>query len=150
MPEKSFLTLFWWTHFTAYFIQVYQSHRILTGYVPCSRLQQFQPHFCIIVMGNNLVGGVCNIFQEEYEAARAELLEEMGRGTSIKELRVKLTKKPDAEEDSMKRSPSTEGEIPNDLVQVQAYIRWEKAGKPNYSPEEQIVMLYTTYTLTVS
>lgn len=77
--------------------------------------------------------------QEEYEAARAELLEEISRGTSIKELRAKLTKKPDAEEDSTKRSPSTEGEIPTDLVQVQAYIRWEKAGKPNYPPEKQLM-----------
>ncbi|KAG1366256.1 putative Alpha-glucan water dikinase, chloroplastic [Cocos nucifera] len=88
--------------------------------------------------------------QEEYEAARAELLEEISRGTSVKELWAKLTNKPDAEEDSMKRSPSTEGEIPTDLVQVQAYIRWEKAGKPNYPPEKQLVMLYTTYSLTIS
>lgn len=31
--------------------------------------------------------------------------------------------------------------IPVDLVQIQAYIRWEKAGKPNYSPEQQLVSL---------
>jgi len=29
--------------------------------------------------------------------------------------------------------------IPEDLVQMQAYIRWEKAGKPNYSMDEQHV-----------
>lgn len=29
--------------------------------------------------------------------------------------------------------------IPDDLVQIQAYVRWEKAGKPNYSPEQQQV-----------
>lgn len=31
--------------------------------------------------------------------------------------------------------------IPDELVQIQAFIRWEKAGKPNYSPEEQLVTL---------
>ncbi|GMH01575.1 hypothetical protein Nepgr_003414 [Nepenthes gracilis] len=50
----------------------------------------------------------------EYEAARAELLEEVARGTSIQEIRARLKK------------------------EIQAYIRWEKAGKPNYSPDKQL------------
>ncbi|KAK1373707.1 hypothetical protein POM88_029900 [Heracleum sosnowskyi] len=29
--------------------------------------------------------------------------------------------------------------LPDDLVQIQAYIRWEKAGKPNYSPDQQLL-----------
>ncbi|MQL91961.1 hypothetical protein Taro_024579 [Colocasia esculenta] len=72
---------------------------------------------------------------EEYEAARAELLEEIARGTSIEELRVKLTKTPN----EAKMPDTPEQKVPNELVQVQAYIRWEKAGKPNYSQEKQLM-----------
>lgn len=74
----------------------------------------------------------------EFEAARAELLEEIARGASIQDLRAKLMKKNDSSDE---RKPSTSGtkRIPDDLVQMQAYIRWEKAGKPNYSPDQQLV-----------
>lgn len=82
-----------------------------------------------------------------------ELLEEIARGTSIEELRARLTRKDDAGEKSKEPSPSEiKNKIPDDLVQIQAYIRWEKAGKPNYSPEQQLVHLlifcfYTNYKL---
>ncbi|XP_052204850.1 alpha-glucan water dikinase, chloroplastic [Diospyros lotus] len=75
---------------------------------------------------------------EEYEAARRELLAEIARGTSIQDLRARLTNKNNTTE-SKKQLPSEMSEIPDDLVQVQAYIRWEKAGKPNYSPDQQLI-----------
>ncbi|PON44874.1 Pyruvate, phosphate dikinase [Parasponia andersonii] len=75
--------------------------------------------------------------KEEYEAARTELLDEVARGTSIQELRARLTKKSDVSDVKEPSLPESKG-IPDDLVQVQAYIRWEKAGKPNYSQEEQL------------
>nr|TKW21402.1 hypothetical protein SEVIR_4G161000v2 [Setaria viridis]TKW21403.1 hypothetical protein SEVIR_4G161000v2 [Setaria viridis] len=80
--------------------------------------------------------------KEEYEAARAELIEELNRGVSLEKLRAKLTKAPDAPESDESDSPASQitvDKIPEDLVQVQAYIRWEKAGKPNYPPEKQLV-----------
>ncbi|KAL0421405.1 UNVERIFIED_CONTAM: Alpha-glucan water dikinase, chloroplastic [Sesamum latifolium] len=76
--------------------------------------------------------------KEEYEAARMELLEEIARGTSIKDLRTKLTSKPDASERTEHRVSETKSNIPDDLVQIQSYVRWEKAGKPNYSREQQL------------
>ena len=81
-----------------------------------------------------------NFFQEEYEAARTELLEEISRGASIEELRARLTKSPDdAKKADSKNDVAVISEIPADLVQVQAYVRWERAGKPNYSPDKQLV-----------
>lgn len=77
--------------------------------------------------------------KEEYEAARAELIEELNRGISLEKLRAKLTKAPEPSESDSPASQSTVTEVPEDLVQVQAYIRWEKAGKPNYPPEKQLV-----------
>ncbi|KAI4328195.1 hypothetical protein L6164_020571 [Bauhinia variegata] len=93
----------------------------------------------------------------EYEAARLELLEEVARGTSVQDLRARLTDKNNATE---VREPSTSETktktkakakakaktktetktktIPDELVQIQAYIRWEKAGKPNYPPDQQL------------
>ncbi|KAH6815578.1 Pyruvate phosphate dikinase [Perilla frutescens var. frutescens] len=84
--------------------------------------------------------------KEEYEAARMELLEEVARGTSIQDLRTKLTSKDGISESkeqlvSASKSNVADGKksnIPDDLVQTQAYLRWEKAGKPNYSPEQQL------------
>ncbi|XP_031400299.1 alpha-glucan water dikinase, chloroplastic [Punica granatum] len=76
--------------------------------------------------------------KEEYEAARMELLEEIARGTSIKDLRTKLAKKNDGGETMEPSRSETKNKIPDDLVQIQAYVRWEKAGKPNYSPEQQL------------
>ncbi|KAL9246479.1 hypothetical protein vseg_020009 [Gypsophila vaccaria] len=86
--------------------------------------------------------------KEEYEAARAELLEEVFKGASIQDLRDRLKKGDDStgsnargkgsgEVKAQNRSKSVD-KIPEDLVQIQAYIRWEKAGKPNFSPEEQL------------
>ncbi|KAL4638999.1 hypothetical protein ACB092_03G186300 [Castanea dentata] len=73
----------------------------------------------------------------EYEAARSELLEEVARGASIQDLRARLMKKNDS---SVVREPpiSETKKIPEDLVQIQAFIRWEKAGKPNYSQDQQL------------
>ncbi|MBA0706369.1 hypothetical protein Golax_018482, partial [Gossypium laxum] len=78
-----------------------------------------------------------NNYTEEYEAARAELLEEISRGASVDDIRSKITKKSGQE---YKETAINEenNKIPDDLVQIQAYIRWEKAGKPNYSPEQQL------------
>ncbi|KAF5450262.1 hypothetical protein F2P56_030628 [Juglans regia] len=73
----------------------------------------------------------------EYEAARTELLEEIAKGVSVQDLRAKLTKKNDVREDR-ESSISEKKRIPDDLVQIQSYIRWEKAGKPNYSPDQQL------------
>ncbi|KDP26632.1 hypothetical protein JCGZ_17790 [Jatropha curcas] len=72
--------------------------------------------------------------KQEYEAARVELLEEVARGISVEDLRARLTNKNDRNEI---KEPLTKSKIPDDLVQIQSYIRWEKAGKPNYSPEQQ-------------
>ncbi|KAG4215149.1 hypothetical protein ERO13_A01G159950v2 [Gossypium hirsutum] len=78
-----------------------------------------------------------NNYTEEYEAARAELLEEISRGASVDDIRSKITKKSGQE---YKETAINEenNKIPDDLVQIQAYIRWEKAGKPSYSPEQQL------------
>ncbi|XP_004509565.1 alpha-glucan water dikinase, chloroplastic isoform X1 [Cicer arietinum] len=87
--------------------------------------------------------------KEEYEAARRELLEEVARGTSVQAIRARLTNKPnDAEVKEPKKdnaakvkepSVSETKTIPDELVQIQAFLRWEKAGKPNYSPEQQLM-----------
>lgn len=92
--------------------------------------------------------------KEEYEAARRELLEEVARGTSVQDLRARLTNKnnpADVKESSVseakkpsvsvakKPSASEAKTIPDELVQIQAFIRWEKAGKPNYSQEQQLM-----------
>lgn len=78
------------------------------------------------------------MLQEEYEAARNELLNEVARGISIQELRARLAKENDGSNVKEQSVPISKG-IPDDLVQVQAYIRWEKAGKPNYSEKQQLV-----------
>lgn len=67
-------------------------------------------------------------------------MEELARGTSIQDLHARLTDKTNATE--VKGPSISETKIiPDELVQVQAYIRWEKAGKPNYSPDQQLVIL---------
>ncbi|XP_061355011.1 alpha-glucan water dikinase, chloroplastic [Gastrolobium bilobum] len=81
--------------------------------------------------------------KEEYEAARRELLDEVARGTSVPDLRARLTNKTnaaDVKEAVVKEASVSETKtIPEELVQIQAFIRWEKAGKPNYSPEQQLM-----------
>ncbi|KAL3337248.1 hypothetical protein AABB24_029750 [Solanum stoloniferum] len=76
--------------------------------------------------------------KEEYEAARTELQEEIARGTSIQDIRARLTKTNDKSQSKEEPLHVTKSDIPDDLAQVQAYIRWEKAGKPNYPSEKQI------------
>ncbi|KAJ6721894.1 hypothetical protein OIU85_024934 [Salix viminalis] len=75
--------------------------------------------------------------KEEYEAARFELLEKVARGTSIEDLRATMTNKNDTREIKEPSVSQKENNLPDDLVQKQAYVRWEKAGKPNFSPEQQ-------------
>ncbi|CAK8561980.1 unnamed protein product [Lathyrus sativus] len=87
--------------------------------------------------------------KEEYEAARRELLEEVARGTSVQDIRARLTnktsdvevKEPNKPNAAEVKDPSVSKTktIPDELVQIQAFIRWEKAGKPNYSPEQQLI-----------
>ncbi|XP_009631505.1 alpha-glucan water dikinase, chloroplastic isoform X1 [Nicotiana tomentosiformis] len=76
--------------------------------------------------------------KEEYEASRTELQEEIARGASIQDIRARLTKTNDKGKSKEEPLPVTKSDIPDDLAQIQAYIRWEKAGKPNYPPEKQI------------
>ncbi|KAK4788945.1 hypothetical protein SAY86_020264 [Trapa natans] len=76
--------------------------------------------------------------KEEYEAARRELLEEIARGISVEEIRTRLTRKADSGISKEPSSSEIKNKIPDDLVQIQAYVRWEKAGKPNYSSEQQL------------
>jgi len=78
-------------------------------------------------------------------------LEEVARGTSVQEIRARLTNKSNdvevkepnkANAAEVKGSSATNTKIiPDELVQIQAFLRWEKAGKPNYSPEQQLVTL---------
>ncbi|MCH1922488.1 hypothetical protein L9G15_24065, partial [Shewanella sp. A3A] len=68
------------------------------------------------------------------------MIEELNKGVSLEKLRAKLTKTPEATDSNAPASESTvTTKVPEELVQVQAYIRWEKAGKPNYAPEKQLV-----------
>lgn len=76
--------------------------------------------------------------KEEYEAARAELQEEVARGASIQEIRARLTKGGDESKATEQTPSKPASKIPDDLVQIQAYIRWEKAGKPNYPADKQL------------
>lgn len=76
--------------------------------------------------------------KEEYEAARNELLEEISRGSSIQDLRTRLANKNYASGSNEPLLSEKISQVPDDLVQTQAYIRWEKAGKPNYSPDQQL------------
>jgi alpha-glucan,water dikinase len=78
-------------------------------------------------------------------------LEEVARGTSVQDIRARLTNKSNEGEvkepnnanaaEVKEPSVSKTKTIPDELVQIQAFLRWEKAGKPNYSPEQQLVTL---------
>ncbi|WOH16560.1 hypothetical protein DCAR_0936116 [Daucus carota subsp. sativus] len=76
--------------------------------------------------------------KEEYEAARTELLVEVSRGTPIQDIRARLTNKSNVNESKGPLLSEKISQVPDDLVQTQAYIRWEKAGKPNFSPDQQL------------
>ena len=71
----------------------------------------------------------------------------MARGTSVEDLRARLTKKNDTHEIREPSVTESKTKIPDELVQIQAYIRWEKAGKPSYSPELQLVNFTISFCL---
>lgn len=82
--------------------------------------------------------------QAEYRAAREELEAQVRSGASLEELTQRL--KGGAVTNgaaSGNGAGSTQGAgslaVPEDLVGIQAYLRWERGGKKNYSPEEQQV-----------
>lgn len=68
-------------------------------------------------------------------------MEEIAKGASIEDLRTRLTKKSDKSEIKEPPRSDPKSKIPDELVQIQAYIRWEKAGKPNYTQDQQLVSL---------
>ena len=74
-------------------------------------------------------------------------MEEIARGASIEDLRTWLTKKTDKSELKEQQPSDTKIAMPDELVQIQAYIRWEKAGKPNYTPDQQLVSLKSSLGL---
>lgn len=45
----------------------------------------------------------------------------------------------------MERNVEHSVSVPEDLVQIQAYLRWERNGKQNYSPEKEKVRRCTKY-----
>ncbi|KAL6868206.1 hypothetical protein ACP4OV_015051 [Aristida adscensionis] len=68
---------------------------------------------------------------EEYEAARAELIEELSRGLSLDKLRAKLTKAPESSRTDFPISQSTVAEVPEGLPEelVQVQVEFEEARK---------------------
>lgn len=60
----------------------------------------------------------------------------------MEDLRAKLTNKNDRQEIKESSSHGTKNAIPDDLVQIQAYIRWERSGKPHFSADQQLVNLH--------
>lgn len=64
---------------------------------------------------------------------------EVSRGTPIQDIRARLTNKSNVNESKGPLLSEKISQVPDDLVQTQAYIRWEKAGKPNFSPDQQLV-----------
>lgn len=74
-------------------------------------------------------------------------MEEIARGTSIEDMRTRLTNESAKSETKEQPRSETKSKIPDELVQVQAYIRWEKAGKPNYTPDQQLVSLKSSLGL---
>ena len=74
-------------------------------------------------------------------------MEEIARGTSIEDMRTRLTNESAKSEIKEQPRSETKSKIPDELVQIQAYIRWEKAGKPNYTPDQQLVSLKSSLGL---
>ena len=66
----------------------------------------------------------------------------MANGISLDALKARLLKTEGSVKDTLDASTSG-SEIPDDLIQVQSFVRWEKAGKPNYTAEEQLVIPLT-------
>lgn len=83
-------------------------------------------------------------------------MEEVARGTSVQDIRARLTNKSndvEVKEPNKANAAEVKGSsasktktIPDELVQIQAFLRWEKAGKPNYSPEQQLVTLSNPFS----
>ena len=84
--------------------------------------------------------------QEEYEKGRLELQLEVANGdATVEELRMRLlggggSSGSSSEQESGSPDAVVEGPaVPEDLLSIQSYIRWERNGKQNYSPEQQEV-----------
>lgn len=78
--------------------------------------------------------------QAEYQEARKDLEQEVQNGKTIEELYRSLKGGHDSNEKPSQNGGSSSAiQIPEELVGVQAYLRWERNGKKNYSPEEQQV-----------
>ncbi|KAJ4957597.1 hypothetical protein NE237_024708 [Protea cynaroides] len=75
----------------------------------------------------------------EYEVSQIKPLEEILKGTSIEEQQATLTKSDGNSRAKESYVLENKSKIPDDLVQIQAYIRWKRAGKPNYSPDQQLM-----------
>ena len=72
--------------------------------------------------------------QEEYEKGRLELQMEVASGdVCVEELRQRLL----GGGGSGSRGDEEEHSVPEDLLSIQSYKRWERNGKQNYSPEQQ-------------
>ncbi|KAH9535846.1 hypothetical protein CY35_17G074900 [Sphagnum magellanicum] len=90
----------------------------------------------------------------EFEEARKELQIEIARGVSIAALKARLLGGEVKETEVVEKGTGEVGEssqvqentastkeaskLPEDLIGIQAYVRWEKAGKPNFSPVQQL------------
>eukprot|EP00850_Spirogloea_muscicola_P002179 SM000008S22268 [mRNA] locus=s8:686800:696461:- [translate_table: standard] len=77
--------------------------------------------------------------KSEYEEARSSLRKEVQAGTSVEDLRRRLQ---EGESNGSAKSEIAVAEppapdIPDELVAIQSYIRWERDGKQNYSPEQE-------------
>lgn len=95
-------------------------------------------------------------WQVEFEEARKELQMEIARGVSIAALKARLLGGEVKETEVVEKGTGEVGEssqvqentastkeaskLPEDLIGIQAYVRWEKAGKPNFSPVQQLVI----------
>ena len=67
----------------------------------------------------------------------------MANGISLDALKARLLKTEGSVKDTLDDASTSGSEIPDDLIQVQSFVRWEKAGKPNYTAEEQLVIPLT-------
>ena len=82
--------------------------------------------------------------QEEYEKGRTELQMMVASGAAtVEQLRQQLLGGGGGgggveREDSRPAEPDAPA-VPEDLLAIQSFIRWERNGKQNYSPEQQEV-----------
>ncbi|KAM7484206.1 hypothetical protein LguiA_000215 [Lonicera macranthoides] len=73
---------------------------------------------------------------EEDKASKSCIMD--SHGSSNEDIRARLTNKNELRESKVLPLSEKTSEITDDLVQTQAYIRWEKAGKPQYSADRQL------------